>query len=94
MTEDAGLAVGRVQDAGEYFDGGRLAGAVGSDETEQFSFLHVEGYAAHGVERTEGRPEEGGEGAAQAGGLAFGLEGLAQVADGYGGHEKFLVLGF
>jgi len=46
------LAVARVghQDAGEHFDGGGFAGAVGADITDEFAFCHGKGDAVEGVD--------------------------------------------
>ena len=53
-VEEANDAGGVRQVTGQRLDAGRLAGAVGSDEADQRSFVHGERHVVHGRDPTEG----------------------------------------
>jgi len=52
-VEDEGLAAGRVDEAHQHLDGGRLAGAVRADEPEDLALLHRQ---CHVVDRRHAAP--------------------------------------
>src|SRR5688572_17661268 len=86
ITKHLRITAGWMQDACEHFDRGGFPGAVGTDETEQFTGVHLERETAHGFDGAVFRFEEGAQGAAHPGGFAFGLEGFLEVGDFYGRH--------
>ena len=50
---DADFALGRGNVAGDHSHGGRFAGSVGTEKSEDFSFFHREGHAVHGYLASE-----------------------------------------
>src|SRR5262249_32138296 len=56
-AEDLGRATACLHDSGEDLEGGRLARAIGTDETEDLALADLEADAAHGVDRAVALPE-------------------------------------
>ena len=81
VPQDAGLAGGRVKEAREHLEGGRLAGAVGAEEADDLARLDVERDAVDGMDVARLAPDEAAHGVPQPL-LADGhVEGHAQVGD-------------
>jgi len=68
LTENMNAAAGGNEQSGEHFYRGGLAGAVWTEQTEEFSFVHMEGDTAHRLGRARGACEE----------AMFGVKGLHQ----------------
>ena len=85
VAEDAGLARGRVEQAGEHLQRRRLAGAVRAEEADDLARRDLEGDRVDSAHLTRRAADEAAHGGAQAG-LALGdEERLVQIGDADGG---------
>ena len=82
LVQHLGAAGSGVEDADKHLDGGRFAGAVGSDKGDALALFHLKADALDGRGAALHGAEEGTQAAAQAGLLFAGDEGLDQVLDG------------
>jgi hypothetical protein len=90
VAEDGGFAAGGMQKAAEHLEHRGFAGAVGTEEADEFAFFDGEGDVICGAHFLILAPEQTADSAPEAGLLFIGAKDLGEAIGGDRGHRRAL----